>query len=900
MRFRFIYTHEIEGDFIASEPDGWSKVIIGFTRHPDFLGLVEEIKTAFNAYGANGFDDGARDTFKSWEKKYGPDTLITQAVYFSEDDIHYNFLFSGTIPVIMFTESVGPIDHLLQFATAQQGFWTKFINHYDTEVDIQSPTDLYGNDVTVLPPEIVTLPPQIINQYSSWDGHAGPHNTVPDLVCATTADIALSGLQIIDGIQTVEFMRVLVKNQTNPINNGLYNASAGAWTRTIDANTSIEIQNIFCTVIKGTQSGNYHQANETAVLGTDPITFLITNYVDRNLLMSLGFLSGSPGPDHIEWQAYSYFTDNQIQTDIKDTFSYGADFFGGVHRTPLDPTGVFNLFEIQQLRGDIIFNCDLALSWYFFGQWTTGSGSSVVPHTIEVRTKLFQRYNSDPETLIQSNSVIYDPGYTGSEAFGTYNFASGEIQSNIHVVNYTLPVLPGDIVYVYLEYTLIIRYFNEGSNALTWNLLTIRGGQLDIVSEFRFKSIALESQAPGFLLHDLTSAVMSRISEEDIFYSETEGRVNTSARQYAENGCNSPYIIFKGLHLRGYELSEKIFSISMKSIWEGINPITPLALFYDRINDEDVIRIEENSHVFDDSAFSTLLSNVRQITRAYDQDYYVNSITNGYSKWESATSTGGGSASGLDDPQTKQTRTTLFRNIGKQIQLFSSFIAASLTIETIRRTVSSLSANYKYDNDNVIIHVEDKGGIFVPTTDENFTSVTNLLDENTRYNKDITPARNFGRWLNWFSGCLQNYLDSFFKFQSGEGNYNMTSTREADSCNEFYGGVELAEDADIQVSDTPLFVPIAYTIIHYLTFDQYKAIQANRHLAIGVSQTSDNHVPFFIKSLEFEPATGELNLVAWPKTPFDIEVINSNATEHEDTSLPDNRIFDYMFDETFD
>lgn len=898
MRFRFIYTHEIEGSIISSEPQGWQDIIIGFTRHPDWLGLVEEVKTAFNAYGSNGFDDGARDTFKSWEKKYGPDALITQAVYYAEDDVHYNHLFSGTIPIIMFSETVGPIDHLLQFAIAQQGFWTKFTNHYDTQVDIQSAQDLYGNDVTVLTPEIVTLPSQIINEYSSWNGHAGPHNTIIDMVVATDGPITLSGNQVVNGIMTTEFMRVLVKDQADQTKNGPYNASFTAWTRTTDANTTPEIQNIFCTVLQGSQAGNYHQANETAVLGTDPLTFLITNYVDRNDLMSLGFPSGSAGPNHIEWQAYSQFTDNQIQTDIKDTFSYSADFVGGVHRTPLDPTNVFNIFEIQQLRGDIIFNCNLALSWYFFGTWTANLGTpNHVPHTLEVRTELFQKFNSDPESLVQSNSVIYDPGYTGSEISG--NFTSGEIQSNIHVVNYTIPVIPGDIVYLYLKYTLIITYFNEAESPITWNRLTIRGGQRDIVTNFKFESLTGSSQSPGFLLHDLTSAVLSRVSQDNILYSETLGRTNTRSRQYAVSGCNSPYVIFKGLHLRGYTLTDKIFSISAKDIWEGINPITPLAIFYDRINDEDVIRIEENSHVFDDSSFSTLLSNVRQITRAYDQDFYVNSITNGYSKWESATDTGGGVASGLDDPQTKQTRTTLFRNIGKALQILSSFIGASLTIETIRRTISSLSANYKYDNDNIIIHVEDRGGVFSPTLDEKFSSVTGLLNEETRYNKDITPARNFGRWLNYLSGCLQNYLSSVFKFQSGEGNYDMTSTRDADSCNEFYGGTELAESADIQVSDTPLFVPIAYTIIHFLTFDQYKAIQANRHLAIGVSQRDDNHVAFFIKTLEFEVATGQLNLVAWPKVQFDIEVINDNSTEHEDTSLPDTRIFDYTYDITF-
>lgn len=52
----------------------------------------------------------------------------------------------------------------------------------------------------------------------------------------TTANITLSGLQTIDGVLTVADDRVLVKNQTDAIENGIYDASSGTWTRSLDAN----------------------------------------------------------------------------------------------------------------------------------------------------------------------------------------------------------------------------------------------------------------------------------------------------------------------------------------------------------------------------------------------------------------------------------------------------------------------------------------------------------------------------------------------------------------------------------------------------------------------------------------------------------------------------------------
>lgn len=58
---------------------------------------------------------------------------------------------------------------------------------------------------------------------------------------ATTANITLSAPQTIDGVAVTAGMRVLVKNQTLPENNGVYVVQAGAWTRATDADTSLKV-----------------------------------------------------------------------------------------------------------------------------------------------------------------------------------------------------------------------------------------------------------------------------------------------------------------------------------------------------------------------------------------------------------------------------------------------------------------------------------------------------------------------------------------------------------------------------------------------------------------------------------------------------------------------------------
>ena len=63
---------------------------------------------------------------------------------------------------------------------------------------------------------------------------------------ATTANITLSGTQTIDGVAVVADDRVLVKSQTDGIENGIYDVKATAWARSPDWDGSLDVK-------KGTQ-----------------------------------------------------------------------------------------------------------------------------------------------------------------------------------------------------------------------------------------------------------------------------------------------------------------------------------------------------------------------------------------------------------------------------------------------------------------------------------------------------------------------------------------------------------------------------------------------------------------------------------------------------------------------
>ena len=96
------------------------------------------------------------------------------------------------------------------------------------------------------------------------------------VLCGTTANITLSGVQTLDGISTVAGSRVLVKNQTASAENGIYISAAGAWARSADADTWDELISAICFVESGTTlagSAWYCTVQPGGTLGTTAVTW---------------------------------------------------------------------------------------------------------------------------------------------------------------------------------------------------------------------------------------------------------------------------------------------------------------------------------------------------------------------------------------------------------------------------------------------------------------------------------------------------------------------------------------------------------------------------------------------------------------------------------------------------
>lgn len=96
------------------------------------------------------------------------------------------------------------------------------------------------------------------------------------VLAATTGPITLSGLQTVDTVVLADANRVLVKDQASPIQNGVYQARAGAWNRVADADASSEVQRGMQVFVEsGTQALTAWALTSPGVLtiGVSPLTF---------------------------------------------------------------------------------------------------------------------------------------------------------------------------------------------------------------------------------------------------------------------------------------------------------------------------------------------------------------------------------------------------------------------------------------------------------------------------------------------------------------------------------------------------------------------------------------------------------------------------------------------------
>lgn len=482
-------------------------------------------------------------------------------------------------------------------------------------------------------------------------------------------------------------------------------------------------------------------------------------------------------------------------------------------------------FELYQIKREGDYTFDIQIHSYIDIAGTPSAAGSVIEYYLNV--------NGTEDTFT-----------TSSEVYGAYTITKS-VYSGVKNLNV------GDQVKIYgksktgnVGNAMTVVGYNEES---TFTGIPSPATYLNIEANTVYPS----SETDAILIKDAADSITQKIIGQDsALYSD-----------YLDT-CAGQFVIMRGLHVRGYTFAEKSFSLSFDDWWDGIDPILNLGLGYETISGTEYIRIEDKASFYSTSR-SLDLDYVSGITRSYDREKIVKSIEVGYAKWSAE------SASGVDDPQAKLVFSTIFEQIGADFKALSKFIAASLAIEQTRRNRKEQGKDWRLDEDVLIIHVTDTSPI-IPVLDEEFDSVTNLLNSSTRYNIVLSAKRNLLRLANIFLGGLQSYTTSSLKFVRGEGNYDMSSDYNCGSGCTDLGIIcdDIGEGTDLNLTNYAagigyLHTPQVYEFTHDLSWTEYKTIRDNRKKAIGVSESNEGHVTLFINTLEYDPFEAKVTITGW-------------------------------------
>lgn len=182
------------------------------------------------------------------------------------------------------------------------------------------------------------------------------------VLVATTAAIALTGLQTIDGVVLAAGDRVLVKDQAQAKDNGIYVVAAGVWVRAADADAAIEVTpGLFVFVEKGTAN-----ADSIWQLVTDaPITLGTTALLWEMVSGKAGITAG---------------TYRQVTVDLRGRVTGGANptTRAGYGLTDAASNGVnSDITEMNAVVRGSVFRKNAVINGNF-DFWQRGSSGNVV------------------------------------------------------------------------------------------------------------------------------------------------------------------------------------------------------------------------------------------------------------------------------------------------------------------------------------------------------------------------------------------------------------------------------------------------------------------------------------------------------------------------------------------
>lgn len=295
--------------------------------------------------------------------------------------------------------------------------------------------------------------------------------------------------------------------------------------------------------------------------------------------------SSPPATTTEEIILWSQATTIRDSGEIKDSFEVGLVF--------QDTEPIINIIEIIDEEGEIDVEWGFRFAFSIDLRYIPISTDASMINDVNIATQLYYRINNGSLVLLetQGDTVDFNPPYAFTP--GIQKQLTGNFSIDLEGTT-TIDVLAGDQVYFYAKHTVTFTYIvgDDDPNSATWVsrsitgfISNVNGSDVEPFVNFLFQSVFRDTVCPGFLVHDSAAAIIKShgLGVENPFYSEHFGGLLTNARQYPSDGCMWNHANAKGLHVRGYTLAEKSYSMSFMQWWRGMYPIFNLGLSYDEI-----------------------------------------------------------------------------------------------------------------------------------------------------------------------------------------------------------------------------------------------------------------------------------------------------------------------------
>lgn len=843
--WRFRLKHETLGEQTISEPDGWEDGRLRKERDKKFHSLSKYFDGSFIFYGNTGTSDGGYDFIKAADN-IGIDEIVQLFVDYSTDNITYINVFDGQLDL---ESKVDMPNGRIRVNIIRNDLWSKFISRMNIPVNLRDDVDQDGNSRTSYTPCSLITRSQTIQYKSEYEREFS--TTFPG---GTGFGIQLDwDKTIVDDVHKFSLSEIKIDIGSDPgftdyDNSSVIGLFEAPWDGEYTFSLGLESGVLFTTWASNSVEIFIRKITDTSPLVNGsgiPRTFLtygsdgiikhegsktLTLYKGEELAI-IGFASsGSDRHTFFGYKRRKWKANVSVATTTAITLS-GEQTIDGVLTT--------SSRVLVKDQGNINENGIYVTS---LGVWSRASDSDTVSELIDAAVYVSSGTNNSDTYWQQTNQSL--------ESFST------------DPIFWTLTDLDDEKTRAYPGPGTPIAYLNVTANTIFSTTYTT-----------------------GFLAHDAALSICDRIIGKDSSFISPVFGSGQTAIVYPSNGCYWTYFITRGLQLRGYDIDEKPISMSFSEWWDGLDPLLNLGLGTRIIDGDEKIYVGNKEEFYDDSSTSADFYNLEFETE-YDPDRNFNKITVGFENWKSE------SVSGIDDPQTKHIYSSRFKRTGQEITIQSKFIASSAAIEFTRRQSLEKTSDYKFDDNTFIISINPIPSDelypipatytpFFPEFMERFTSVTGISNPESKYNLRLTPARMLLRWLPFINAGLQSYIGSEYKFQSGEGNFDMQSEMSEFDCDPaFFDGLPLSEKQNIQVTNICFTVSeMSKEIRIPMSIGKFIDVDSQPDKPIGISQTDSNPIKLFIDTMDYNFAKGYAVVTGWFKKLYSLDLSTGSISQ---------------------